>query len=405
MSPKTPSIRKDLDFFPLELEGQRLVMIRDHLGLVAQGKAVAPHLFQFMALLNGVNTTRDLQMELMRQRGGVLVGLDEVERLLARLDEAYLLDSPNFQRARQKLVATFKAQRTRTAALAGQSYPAEASALRKWLDEILAEGGDPPALPGEILALAAPHIDPATGRAVYAQAYKRLARAAPNRVILLGTGHHLTEAWFSLTDKDFAIPLGLVRSDAALVAELRRAGGEAVAPDDFAHRAEHSLEFQLLFLQHLLPPDSFSIIPILCGFPGHMLPGCNRDIFRRNADDLLAKLRDLIRPDGPKTLVVAGVDLSHIGPKFGHDQPARFLEEKAKAHDQALLGHLCAGDPESFWEESLRAQHRYNVCGFSALACLGEILPPCQGKVLAYQMQPEPATDSAVSFAALAFWA
>jgi len=59
-------------------EGKQFVLIRDSLGLVPEGKAVGLPLYQIMTLLDGTTTVRDLQMELMRQRGGVLVELDEI---------------------------------------------------------------------------------------------------------------------------------------------------------------------------------------------------------------------------------------------------------------------------------------------------------------------------------------
>ena len=75
----------------------------------------------------------------------------------------------------------------------------------------------------------------------------------------------------------------------------------------------------------------------------------------------------------------------------------------AREHDQALLEALCRNDVGAFWAESRRVEDRFHVCGFSALACLLEILPPCHGTILHYDIWHEEATRSAVSFAALAF--
>ena len=79
-----PSARRDLEFLPVRLQGKQYVLIRDHLGLVQEGKAVEIPLYQFMVLLDGTTTTRDLQMALMRQRGGMLVSSDEVSGQLCR---------------------------------------------------------------------------------------------------------------------------------------------------------------------------------------------------------------------------------------------------------------------------------------------------------------------------------
>ena len=72
MNDTAPAIRRDLEFFPVTHEGQQFILIRDHLGLVEEGKAVGLPLYQIMILLDGTRTVRDLQMAFMRQRGGVL---------------------------------------------------------------------------------------------------------------------------------------------------------------------------------------------------------------------------------------------------------------------------------------------------------------------------------------------
>jgi predicted class III extradiol MEMO1 family dioxygenase len=102
-------------------------------------------------------------------------------------------------------------------------------------------------------------------------------------------------------------------------------------------------------------------------------------------------------------LVVAGVDFSHVGLKFGHDRAADYLARQTEAPDKNLLNHLSRLDVESFWQESIAVDDRFNVCGFHAMACLLEILHECQGKVLADQLYHEAATQSAVSFAAAIF--
>jgi predicted class III extradiol MEMO1 family dioxygenase len=126
-----------------------------------------------------------------------------------------------------------------------------------------------------------------------------------------------------------------------------------------------------------------------------------RERYRSMGGDFLRLLAD-VAGDG-RTLVVAGVDLSHVGPKFGHDMPASSLLNQSEAHDRRLLDSLCELDADGFWEESRRINDRYNVCGFSALACLLEILPPTRGYLLDYGVFKEEVTSSSVSFAAALF--
>jgi AmmeMemoRadiSam system protein B len=119
----------------------------------------------------------------------------------------------------------------------------------------------------------------------------------------------------------------------------------------------------------------------------------------------LDHLRQILQDPEHKTLLVAGIDFSHVGPKFGHEMPAAYLEGQSEAHDKKLLQHLSALDPDLFWEESRKVKDQFNVCGFSALACLLEILPPCKGRILDYERWYEEPTRSAVSYAAVVFTA
>jgi AmmeMemoRadiSam system protein B len=402
MSDSVTALRKDLELIPVEHEGKQLVLIRDHLGLVPEGKAVELPLCRFMALLDGSRDMRDLQTALMRLQGGVFVGSDEVKRLLAHLDQAYLLESDGFRKARDRMVEGFTSSPVRPCSHCGRAYPDDPIQLRARIEEILACGID--VRPdGKVLALVSPHIDLSVGIKGYGAAYHGFGKATPSRVILLGVGHQIFQGLFSVTEKDFSTPLGTVENEGAAVKKLKSSGKGVIAPDDFAHRAEHSIEFQVIFLQHILSETPFRIVPILCGSLLASLPEYRRSVYQDKAGGFLEALREIVDDPGHETLVVAGVDLSHIGPKFGHDMPARRLENRSEAHDKALLHHLLSRNSEGFWEESAKVNDRYNVCGFAALACLMEVLPPGEGRLLHYEIWHEDATQSAVSFAAVVF--
>jgi MEMO1 family protein len=398
-----PSIRRDLEFFPILHGNDQLIVIMDHLGLVEDGKAVALPLYELMTLLDGTNTVRDIQMILMRQRGGVLVGTEEIEQLMAHLDESYLLETEKYVQAREKIVAEFAAKKVRACSHCGISYPDQTAELKKSLDEIINTQSYTLKPEGSVTALIAPHIDLSVGTRVYGSAYQWVKHTSPSRVVVLGVGHKMMGDLFSLTEKDFETPLGTVKNDRGLVRKLREAGHSIISDNDFVHKAEHSLEFQVIFLQHLLAQASFTIIPILCGPIMTSLSDCTRHAYLEKATPFLKVLSEILHEEGEETLLVAGVDFSHIGPKFGHDMPATHLESQSEKHDQKLLKAVSEGEMDEFWEESLRVGDRFNVCGFSAMACLMEVIPPSKGRVLNYQCWHEEATRSAVSFAAVVF--
>jgi AmmeMemoRadiSam system protein B len=401
MDTEGPKIRGDLDFFPAQSGGTTVIVIHDRLGLVEKGKGVSPELYKLMSMLDGTRSIRELQIDLIRQQGGRLISIEEVEGLLAKLDTSYLLDSPRYREARREMIADFAAQKTRYCSHAGVSYPRQREELTKRLEAILATEQVPSVPHGTITGLAAPHIDLEAGKRVYSSAYKAIEGVRAGRVIILGIGHALEKQIFSLTEKAFETPLGTIETDRQLVTELMRAGGNTVSRDDFAHRDEHSIEFQLIFLQHVLRDTSFRIVPILCGLLKGCLPDYSREAYQSEARDLLGVLADAARDEG--TILIAGADLSHVGPKFGHHMPATFIVDQSERHDKQLLDYLCARDADGFWSESRRVGDKYNVCGFSALACLLETLPPSKGHILSYGVFREDATKSAVSFAAVVF--
>jgi AmmeMemoRadiSam system protein B len=222
---------------------------------------------------------------------------------------------------------------------------------------------------------------------------------------VLGVGHQMMGDLFCLTEKDFETPLGVVKNDRNMVKELWDAGRAIISENDFGHRDEHSVEFQVIFLQHLLPEDSFTIIPILCGPLMPSLSGYSRSAYMETAGPFLQALSGILSDGDHETLVVAGVDFSHIGPKFGHNMPATHLQGQSEMHDQNLLKAFSNMQTDVFWEESIRVKDQFNVCGFSAMACLMEVLPPSRGQILGYEVWHEQPTRSAVSFAAVGFTA
>jgi len=398
-----PPLRRDLEFYPVQLQGQQLVLIRDPLGLVQEGKAVEVPLYQFMVLLDGRITVRDVQMAMMRQRGGMLVSSDEVKNVVAHLDDSFLLESDQFRRAKDEIVAEFASRTVRPCSHSGRAYPADPGELKGKLDGILALQPDSQKPEGRSLALVAPHIDLSVGGRVYSMAYHALKGLRPKTVIILGTGHQMAQDIFAVADKHFETPLGVAECDRPRVEQLKTAGGNVVAKDDFVHRAEHSIEFQVLFLQHVLPKDSFKIVPVLCGNLQNTLSEYSRPAYEEKTAPFLEAMKDMLERHSEETLLVAGVDLSHIGPKFGHEMPAQIMKGESEAHDRALLHALTERDADSFWKESGRVRDHYNVCGFAALACLLEVLPPCKGRLLGYEMWHEEPTRSAVSYGAMVF--
>jgi len=399
---RIPKLRTDMEIFSTYHQGQKALVVKDALGLIKNPVVLQGQILDFIGLIDGKRTPRDIQLELIRQQNGVFVSVEDIQSLLSKLDSLFLLDSDHYRDTINKIFTDYKQQPVRAAVLAGQVYPGSIEALNKYLDSFF------PEVPGvsvdksdkKVSALIAPHIDLSVGKKVYSQAYTAVKEAFPRTVILLCTGHSLHHSYFSLTEKDFETPLGLVKTEKPFIRKLREASEEVVTLHDIDHRNEHSIEFQLIFLQHLFGSD-FSLVPVLCGSLHNALAAFSRASEIPGVNGFLSELRKLIEKKGSDVLVVAGVDFSHIGPKFGHSFQASSLISGARDHDMRLIDAICRGDTLGFWAEAKKVGNRYNVCGFSSIACLLEILPGSVGQCLGYDFWEEEETQSAVSFAAI----
>ena len=411
-----PCLRRDIELVQAAAQdGSPMIVVRDPFELADEGNvAIRSEALKLLVLLDGSRSIEELRLELLAQsaRAGQLtpIPIEVLQSFLNQLDKAYLLDNRRYREARRNLVEQFSGIETRPPVLAGRAYPEEKHELVKFLEGILAERPTeeiPQELQGKkIRALVAPHIELRTGRKLYASAYSTIRGMSFDRVVILGVGHSLESGLFSLTEKDYITPLGRAETERIAVKKLRLAAGPLATGDDCTHKREHSIEFQLIFLQHVLK-GPFKIVPVLCGslFEQLIRGETNRPRGIDNLVPALDCLASLLRDRRKKTLIVAGVDFSHTGPKFGDQLPAIRITGASTEHDKALLGALTAGDVESFCEVSQRVEDRYHVCGFSALSMLLEILPKQTKAVeLGYQVWHEAPTQSAVSFAAAAFY-
>ncbi|NOR14372.1 MAG: AmmeMemoRadiSam system protein B, partial [Candidatus Aminicenantes bacterium] len=260
-----PKLRSDIEFIPTSYEGEQAVLVRDSLGLIPEPAMIHGDSLKMLKLIDGRNSVQDMQLIIMRNSGNVFIGMDVIQNFILELDAVFLLESPRYQEHKQKLIAEYASSDKREAHLAGKAYPQDAEELRAYLETVVTEGEAlmESAERQDVCALVAPHIDLELGRRLYGMAYHSVRRASPRRVVLLGTGHSLSGAFFSLTAKDFVTPLGTQETDKRAVERLREIGGELICPHDLDHRHEHSLEFQLIFLQYLFG-EEFTLVPLLC---------------------------------------------------------------------------------------------------------------------------------------------
>jgi len=248
-------------------------------------------------------------------------------------------------------------------------------------------------------------VSPEGGHRAYAAAYRALPEDAAGRtVVVLGTSHYGAPERFGLTRKPYVTPFGPAGTDLAVVDRLIAEGGDAVVVEDYCHAVEHSIEFQVVFLQHRLGPAA-RVVPILCGPFAAATRGPGRPEDDPGVARFIGALGELDAREGQRLLWVMGVDLAHVGRRYGDDLPARAgagdLAE-VEERDRRRIAALTAGDADGFWEQVQENEDDLRWCGAAPLYAFLRATAPRRGTLLRYeQWNIDPV--SVVTFAALAF--
>jgi AmmeMemoRadiSam system protein B len=396
-----PKLRP-LDLVAGQWKGQRAVFARDQEGLLSSPVLLPMPVFVVAALLDGKREPVDVQVEFARATGGVILAQVDLARIIEELDAHLLLETPRLEERRRELQAAYRAAPFRSPAHAGTSYPADARDLAALLEGFL-DAAPPPsaeARPARPAGLLAPHIDFHRGGRCYGRAYGWLGDIPPDAcVVVLGVAHACPDAPFVATRKAYGTPAGVVEVDQALLDGVLSRYRYDMLAHEAVHGAEHSIEFQVLFLQHLARGRRFTILPILCsGF--ERWAGARSPAGVPEIESFVAALRAAIAAERRPVLVVAGVDLSHVGPRFGDANGAGAgLAAAAKVEDLAALAHVTAGDAEAWWHAVASAGNARRICGLSAIYTALRVLAPVRGRLLEYGQGADPA-GGVVGFAA-----
>ena len=400
-------LRRQLDIMPSPLPDQPGLLIRDPFLYSEATILVPPLLAQALVYFQGDHTDLDLQAFLTQATGDLRAG-ELARHLNQTLDDCGFLESEPFFEMRDRKQREFAAADERRPAHASSAYPGDREPLQ---DKMAAWGVDPdlaPDAPDSLIALAAPHVSPEGGFRSYAAAYQRLSpRYADRTFVILGTSHYGQPEKFGLTRKHFQTPLGRLVTDRGLVDWLAQRAADSVVMEDYCHATEHSIEFQCVFLQQALRKPDLKIVPILCGpLLESLLSGKapeNNDSVRRFFD-ALGEMAQLHRG---RLLWVLGVDMAHIGRRYGDSHAAVAGQgplAEVRARDEARLERICAGDRAGFFE-LIRPNHDdLRWCGYSPLYTFLSAVGGTRGELLRYeQWNIDP--QSVVSFAGLAFTA
>ena len=406
-----PKLR-GVNAFPVQVSGKQMICLQDPLRYSEETVFVPRDIFFIISLFDGEHSTLDIQEQYMRRFGDILFS-DRVQEIIRQLDANLLLESENFQRHKSLILDEFRASSVRAAFHAGGAYESEAGKLKEQLAAFF-ESSDGPgevseadAPNGSIKGIVAPHIDLARGGPCYAWAYKEIVeRCDADLFVILGTCHTMSETPFILTTKDFQTPLGVMATDEDLVRSLAAGYSEDLFADELTHKFEHSIEFQVVFLQHVLRgKKDVKIVPILCSSFHEMI---EKDIVPSEFPaiaDFISLLKDAIEQSGRSVCFVASADLSHVGQRFGDQvQISPNLLEVIRSRDMDMLKHVEQLDATAFFRSIQKDKDDRKICGLPSISTLLNVIEASEGKILKYSQASERQTESVVSFASVAFW-
>ena len=402
MSEVLPRLRFNLDFVPSADPARPGLYIRDPYHYSDATLLVPPPLVQALECFDGTQSTLDLRSELVRITGEIQVG-DLEKHLFDSLNEAGFLENQRYLELKQSREAELAAESERPAVFAGSAYPRDRTKLA---DLLLRRIGGPQGSAATV-GIAAPHASPDGAWDTYRAAYRALPpleEADGRTFVILGTSHYGGPDHFGLTRKQFSTPFGAAQTNTALVNELEAAAPNGVRMEDYCHAVEHSIEFQIVFLQHLYGPE-VRILPILCGpyvksiYDGAR-PEDNPDVAR-----FIDGLGNIAAREGNRLFWLLGIDMAHMGRRYGDPLRAKANIGEMVAieqRDRQRIQHISCGDVRSYWSLVQDGNDDLKWCGASPIYTFMKALPGLTGALLDYrQWQIDP--ESVVTFAGMKF--
>jgi len=405
-----------VEAFPVQHEGQRCIALRDPAGFTDRIAVLPGPLLDLVSLFDGEHPVAAIH-EILRRRHGEAPSVDQIGALIEQLDDAGFLDSERFRARRRATDDAFRQSPTRPAAHAGGAYAGAPEALREQIAGFfrhpdgpgpadgarLADGPSRRAA-GTLSALIAPHIDFHRGGPTYGRAYQEvLDRSDADLFVILGTCHAGMADPFAITLKPYDTPLGPAAVDRDFYEALARRAGQDLLASEPAHRAEHSIEFQALMLQYLLGARRpFTILPVLASYLHEAVWAGTEPEADPRVPRFLDALGETIASSPRRVCLIAGVDLAHVGPRFGDpDANTEASLATVERADRAMLEPVVAGDARGFFAGVAADGDARRICGLSPIYSLLRVLPEAPGRLIQYRQWPDP--EGAVTFCAVSF--
>lgn len=375
--------------------------VRDPSGLAGSILSLSEAALFLLSQFDGERTLV-MMAEAFRERYGQVVEDETLLGLVDRLEQSRFLDSPGFKAHLKSLQDEYRNAPVREAVCA--ELWTDVDEARAFMVDMIPNGNGC-ASSGRVVGLVAPHLDYPRGFPCYRDAYGVLVgRDCPDVVVILGTNHFGQGTSVVATTKAFQTPFGTTAVDESLLQDIERRCEHDLCADEFDHKREHSVELQVICLQHLFGADQFSIVPFMCPNPcgpTGMKPydgnGVDLDVFAR-------AVGEAVRDDGRDVLLVAGADLSHLGMQFGDSfRIDGEVLTGVESRDRKALDRLIGRDPMSFVESVAHEDNPTRVCSAGCMYVVADALSEATPELLRYHQAFDEEQQVCVTCSAIAY--
>ncbi|MEA2008829.1 MAG: AmmeMemoRadiSam system protein B [Chloroflexota bacterium] len=233
----------------------------------------------------------------------------------------------------------------RPSPLAGRWYSGDPKTLAKSVDKYIADA-EIPEIPGEILAVVAPHAGHRYSGPVAGYAFAALRGLTPDLVVIASPMHQpYLETVLTSAHEGYRTPLGDVPINREIVQEIAqtfqaKTGIEIVT---VRNDREHSIEIELPFLQRVFS-HPFQIVPLMIR---NQEPQTIQELGKALASALESR----------NAIMVASTDLSHFYPAH-----------VAETLDKTIIQAITALNPEAIFQAE--REKKGFACGKGALAAV-----------------------------------
>ncbi|MBP7795770.1 MAG: AmmeMemoRadiSam system protein B [Elusimicrobiales bacterium] len=405
-----PVLKRETEILPAmdEKKQMSLIVLRDKEGITNKNLAMPAELLLILQMFDGSNSIKEIQSNIMKQTN-VLLPESELIHLAEELDNALFLENEKTAAVRISLIDDFKKATTRKPCHCGISYPDNTLELTSFISGLYKIEKDISITPNTLSGAISPHIDFRRGGRVYSSTYSKLHQLSkPDTIIALGTSHRGGNSPFIMTRKNYETPYGEIETDKDLYQKFKDILWYEPDEEEYYHKNEHSLEFQAIWIKYIWRENTPKWLPVLTS----RFERFATDITPSKIDSIEKMFKSIERlvseiSKDKKILIIAGADLSHVGPRFGDDiNITPQLKSDIEKKDREKIEYILKLDYDGFYSAVMKDKNSTRICGlspiYSSLRLVKAIKPESKPELLDYAQADDP-FGGFVSFASIVF--